>query len=85
VPSNQTRDESKESTTAKDDTAQTRTNESTLLTVLHTSGVGQDFSANSSTHSVDTDVVIVSPDIWSTAYREAVNSPGKDIDFAILG
>lgn len=52
--------------------------------MVHTSGLEHNTSANHSTLTVDIDVVIVSSDIWSTAYREAVESLGKDINVAIL-
>jgi hypothetical protein len=84
LPLDQTHDAPGESTTTRDDATQIQTDQSTLLTVVHTSGLEQNFSANDSTLSVDVGVVIVSSDIWSTAYREAVESLGKDIDVAIL-
>ncbi|KAG9231371.1 hypothetical protein BJ875DRAFT_506721 [Amylocarpus encephaloides] len=81
---NRTRDAPKESTTTRDNAAQTQPDQSTLLTEVHTSSLEQNFSANHSALGVDIGVVIVSSDIWSVAYREAVDSLGKDIDVAIL-
>lgn len=81
---NRTGDTPKESTTTGDAAAQTQTDQSTLLTVVHTSGLEQNSLASHSPLRVDIDVVIVSSDIWSTAYREAVDSLGKDINVAIL-
>jgi hypothetical protein len=52
--------------------------------VVHTSGLEQNSFANHSTLSIDIDVVTVPSDIWSTAYHEAVDSLGKDIDVAVL-
>jgi hypothetical protein len=37
-----------------------------------------------STSCLDIEVSIVSSDLWSAAYREAVNGLGKDINVAIL-
>lgn len=81
---NLTRDPPQEPTTSND-IVQAQTDQSTLLTVVHTSGLGQNSFANHSTlGSFDVDVVIVPSDIWSKAYHEAVDSFGKDIDVAIL-
>ncbi len=53
--------------------------------MVHTSGLEQNPFSNCSILPVDIDdVVIASSDIWSTAYREAVDSLGKYIDIAIL-
>jgi hypothetical protein len=79
-----TGDAPKESTPTKDDAAQTQTDQSTLITVVHTSGLEQNSSVNHSTLGVDSDIVIVSSDLWSAAYLEAVDSLGKDINVAIL-
>lgn len=81
---NQTRDTPDESTTARDDTAQTQPDQSNLITVAHTSSLEENSSTNHSALGVDIGVVTVSSDIWSAAYREAVDSLGKDIDVAIL-
>ena len=50
---------------------------------LHASHLEQN-STNRSTLGDDVGSVIVSSDLWSAAYREAVDSLGKDIDVAIL-
>lgn len=71
-----------ESSTARDDSVQTQNDRSTLVAVVNTSGLERHPTANISVRSVD--IGVVSSDIWSTAYREAVDSLGKDIDVAIL-
>jgi hypothetical protein len=75
---------SKESTVTGDNTDQTPTDQGDLLTVVDGGGLGQNAVADHSTLGVDIDVVVASSDIWSTAYREAVNNLGKDINGAIL-
>lgn len=52
--------------------------------MVNTSARERNSTANISVVSVGISVAIVSSDIWSTAYREAVDSLGKDIDVAIL-
>lgn len=85
LPFHQTHDAPEESTTTRDDAAQTQTtHQSTVPTLVHRSSLEHNFSANDKTLGVDVGVIIVSSDIWSTAYREAVESLGKDIDVAIL-
>jgi len=51
---------------------------------IHTKGVERNSFARPSTVRFDIDTVITSSDIWSMAYREAVDSLGKDINIAIL-
>jgi hypothetical protein len=52
--------------------------------VTHTSGLEKDSFINSSILGVENDLAIVSSDLWSAAYREAVDSLGKDIHLDIL-
>ncbi|KAJ2890888.1 hypothetical protein MKZ38_001226 [Zalerion maritima] len=66
------------------DASQTKPDRSTPITVVHSSSPEQNFSVNQSAHHVDMDLAIVSSDLWSAAYREAVDNLGKDIDVAIL-
>ena len=76
---NQVSDLSRESTTSRDDEAQIQTHRSALQT--------REFEQNSTDRSNldhDTGSVVVSSDLWSEAYREAVDNIGKDIDVAIL-
>lgn len=72
-------DLSRESTTTRADEAQIQTDQS----ALQTSDFEQNFT-DLSTFDDDTGIVIVSSDLWSAAYREAVHNLGKDIDVAIL-
>ncbi|KFZ04192.1 hypothetical protein V502_10338 [Pseudogymnoascus sp. VKM F-4520 (FW-2644)] len=70
-----THNASKEPSTTRDDAAQIQAD------------VHPIFEQNSVNHSilgVDIDLVIVSSDLWSAAYREAVGSLGKGINVAIL-
>jgi hypothetical protein len=83
-PLSQTRDTPEESTTIRDDAAQTQFDQGADLPVTHTRGPETDSSVNNSTLGVDIGVAIVSSDLWSAAYREAVESLGKDINVAIL-
>jgi hypothetical protein len=50
---------------------------------IHTSGLELKASVTNLTVSIDTEVTLVSSDLWSAAYREAVESLGKDINVAI--
>ena len=60
----------------------TRERRSTLVTVkLH---LDQNIPADRPTISDDITCAFASSDLWSTAYREAVDSLGEDIDIAIL-
>ena len=52
--------------------------------MTHTSGPETDSPINSPTPGVDIEVANISLDLWSAAYREAVDSLGKDINIAIL-
>ncbi|KAF2267298.1 hypothetical protein CC78DRAFT_490454 [Lojkania enalia] len=78
-PSNQAGDVSIEFATTRDDDAHTLPNHS----ALDANHLDQD-STNESALGDDVSSVIVSSDLWSAAYREAVDSLGKDIDAAIL-
>ena len=79
-----TRDAPKVSTATRDDASQIPTDQSTFVTVIHPSGLEENSPVNHSTLSVDIDLVIVSSDLWSAAYREAVDSFGKGINVAIF-
>lgn len=50
----------------------------------HRSSLERTLNPNQSTLSGDNGDVIVSSDLWSAAYREAVENLGEDIDIAIL-
>ncbi len=67
------------STTARDDEAQIRNDQS----ALYASDLEQ-MSIDRSTLGDDIGNVVVTSDLWSAAFREAVDSLGKDIDVAIL-
>ncbi len=72
-------DISRLSITAGDDRAQIRNDQS----ALHASDLEQ-VSIDQSTLDDDIGIGVVSSDLWSVAFREAVDSFGKDIDVAIL-
>ena len=76
---NQVSDLSRESTTSRDDEAQIQTHRSALQT-----SESEQNSTDRSNLDHDTGSVAVSSDLWSEAYREAVDNIGKDIDVAIL-
>ncbi|KAK5093253.1 hypothetical protein LTS08_008936 [Lithohypha guttulata] len=78
-PSKQAGDASKKLTGTIDDEAYNQTDQS----ALHASRPEQ-YSVNQSTRGNDVDSITVSSDLWSAAYREAVDSLGDDIDVAIL-
>ncbi|KAI1498957.1 hypothetical protein F5X99DRAFT_391625 [Biscogniauxia marginata] len=72
-------------TTTRNNAAQLQPDQSTTLTGVRTRDLEQDFiSVNHKDLGVGIDVFTVSSDLWSTAYREAVESLGKDVDVAIL-
>ncbi|KAF7562456.1 hypothetical protein G7046_g1687 [Stylonectria norvegica] len=71
---------SEESINTCDDEAEQQTDQ----LALHTDHVHQILTADRSTVGDDADNSLVSPDLWSAAYREAVASLGEDIDIAIL-
>lgn len=78
-PLNQVGDLSRKSTTARAYEAQIQIDQSALQT--------SDYEHNTTDRStLDDDIgsVVVSSDLWSAAYREAVHSFGNDIDVAIL-
>ncbi len=79
VPLNQVSDLSRESTTTRADEAQIQTDQSALQTSIF----GQNCT-DWSTLNDDIGSVVVSSDLWSAAYHEAVHNLGKDIDVAIL-
>ncbi len=79
LPLDQVSDLFRESTTTRDDEAQIQTHQS----ALQTSDFERNFPDWSTLHD-DTGSVVVSSDLWSAAYREAVHNLGKDIDVAIL-
>lgn len=67
------------STTARDDEAQIRNDQS----ALYASDLEQ-MSIDRSTLNDDIGNVIVTSDLWSAAFREAIDNLEKDIDVAIL-
>jgi hypothetical protein len=67
------------STTARDDEAQIRNDQS----ALYASDLEQ-MSIDRSTLNDDIGNVIVTSDLWSAAFREAIDNLKKDIDVAIL-
>ncbi|KND92704.1 Vegetative incompatibility protein HET-E-1, partial [Tolypocladium ophioglossoides CBS 100239] len=81
---NQTRDASEEPTTTRNDATQSRVDKGAVLPVAYASGLEKDSSIDDSTLGLGIEVAIVSSDLWSAAYREAVDSLGKDINAAIL-
>ena len=78
LPSSHTHDLSTESTVTTDDEAHTQTNQSSI----HTSHPKK--SVHRSNRGNDIGSIVVSSDLWSAAYREAINSLGEDLDVAIL-
>lgn len=52
--------------------------------MAHASGPEQESSIDNSAACFDGEMTIASSDLWSAAYREAVDSLGQDIDAAIL-
>lgn len=80
----QTRDASRVSTVTRDDASQTQTDQSTSVTVVRPGGLEQNSHVNHSALNVDNDLAIVSSDVWSAAYREAVDSLGEGINVAIF-
>lgn len=80
----QAHDLSKELPTTRGDTVQTQIDQSTALLRIHTSGIEDDSSSIHLTPGVEIDLAIVSSDVWSAAYCEAVNSLGEDIHSTIL-
>jgi len=79
LPSSQICDVSPELTATTDDEGHAQTNQS----AIHKSYPEQD-SVHHSTRGNDIGTINVSSDLWSAAYREAINSLGDDIDVAIL-
>lgn len=77
-------DAPRESTTARSAAAQTEIEKSTPRTVPDASGLEQHSFVGHLTLGVDIDAGIVYSDLWSAAYREAVNLLGNDINVAIL-
>ena len=77
--SSHTHDVSTELTATIDDGAHTQTNEN----AIHTSRPEQK-SVYRSTRGNDISSMTVSSDLWSAAYREAIDSLGEDLDVAIL-
>ncbi|KFY59291.1 hypothetical protein V496_05718 [Pseudogymnoascus sp. VKM F-4515 (FW-2607)] len=75
--SSQTRDVSKELPTTENDASQIQTN-------VHGSGIEQNLSIDHLTLGVDADLAIVSSNLWSAAYNEAVDSLGEGMNVAIL-
>jgi hypothetical protein len=70
---------STELTSTIDDDVYNQTNQS----VIHTKRPEQT-SVHRSTRGNDIGSITVSSDLWSAAYREAINSLGEDLDVAIL-
>ena len=79
LPLSQTREVSTELTATIEDEALTRTNQSAIRT-RHP----KQESIHRLTRGNDTGTITLSSDLWSTAYREAIDSLGEDIDVAIL-
>ena len=72
-------DLSRESTIARDYEAQIQIDQSALQTSDHEQNITDRSTLNDGIGSL-----VVSSDLWSAAYREAVHSFGNDIDVAIL-
>ncbi|CZS94644.1 hypothetical protein WAI453_013344 [Rhynchosporium graminicola] len=66
------------------DAIQAENDQSTLHAAVHSKEVERNCFARPSTPRLDIDTVSNSSDMWSTAYREAVNSLGEDLDMAIF-
>ena len=81
--SNQLNDVYGDLTNAGDDEAQTQTNQ-TDQTLLHGNYLDQSLATDQVALRDDNDGLILSSDLWSTAYRDAVDSLGEGIDIAIL-
>ena len=79
LPFNQASGISRVSSTARDDEAQIRNGQSHL----HARDLEQ-MPIDPSTLDNDIGDVFITSDLWSAAFREAVDSLGKDIDVAIL-
>lgn len=79
LPLNHPSDLSGELTSTRGNEAQIQTDQS----ALHASDLEQ-LSADRSTLDDDIGSEVVSSDLWSAAYREAIHSLGEDIDVAIL-
>jgi hypothetical protein len=80
LPSNQTNDAPRESANTGDDEAQNQTHQM----APGTTRLDQRLTTDPSTVEDDMAGVVISSDLWSTAYREAVESLGEEIDVAIL-
>lgn len=75
-----------QSITTGDVPAQTQIDqlEDTATSSAHARGIEPDPSLGNSSILLDIRVDIVSSDLWSAAYREAVDGLGKDVNIAIL-
>ncbi|KAI9739902.1 MAG: hypothetical protein M1818_004958 [Claussenomyces sp. TS43310] len=71
-------------TTTIDNEAQTQNDQGALSTAIHASGSELYSSTEPSALGDNIGNDVSSSDLWSAAYREAVDSLGKDIDVAIL-
>lgn len=80
LPSNQTNDAPRECANTGDDEAQNQTHQM----APGTTRLDQRLTTDPSTVEDDMAGVVISSDLWSTAYREAVESLGEEIDVAIL-
>lgn len=80
MPPNEASDAPRESTNTGNDDAQIQTGQITL----HRKSLERNLTTDRSTLGDGTDNVIVSSDLWSAAYREAVESLGEEIDIAAL-
>ncbi|KAJ4308383.1 hypothetical protein N0V84_012133 [Fusarium piperis] len=80
VPSNQANDAPREASNTSRDEARNSTDQAALDANHHE----QSLATDQSTVVDRVGGIVVSPDLWSTAYREAVESLGEDIDIAIL-
>ncbi|ERS96506.1 hypothetical protein HMPREF1624_07422 [Sporothrix schenckii ATCC 58251] len=80
-----TADPAQDRSTTGDTTSEKQLDRNTLHAVLYTSGAKQDPLVSGEPLGADTDVSGGDgADLWSAAYREAVNSLGEDVNVAIL-
>ncbi|KND93213.1 hypothetical protein TOPH_02393 [Tolypocladium ophioglossoides CBS 100239] len=78
----QSPDTAEASSTSADNANRNETGRSIVDPASHTRGPGG--SIDNSTSCDDDKIIVASQDVWSTAYREAVDSLGQDVDAAIL-
>lgn len=80
LPSNQANDSSRESVTISHDSTRYHADQ-VALSVTRSE---QNIATDQSTIVDHVDGTVISLDLWSAAYREAVETLGEDIDLAIL-